>query len=60
MAFKQEEILWCYDYDDKQAVCVFSFRSNSDDGVRSNYDRHDIKILSMQDDGSMDFWCMDI
>lgn len=23
--------------------------------MRSNYDRHDIKILSMQDDGSMDF-----
>ena len=55
VAFKTGGDLWCYDYDDKQAVCVFSFRSNSDDGVRSGYDRHDIKILSMQDDGAMDF-----
>ena len=54
VAFKTGGDLWCYDYDDKQAVCVFSFRSNSDDGVRSNYDRHDIKICQ-QDDGSMDF-----
>ena len=55
LAFKTGGNLWCYDYDGKKAVRVFTFQSNSDDGIRSGYNEHDVKILSVQDDGSVDF-----
>ena len=55
IAFKSNRELWCYDQEDRIAVSVFSFRSGTDDGVRANYDRHDIKILSMDDGGVLDF-----
>ena len=55
IAFKSNRELWCYDQEDRVAVSVFSFRSGTDDGVRSNYGKHDIKILSMEDTGILDF-----
>mgnify|MGYP000349792331 CR=1 FL=1 len=33
----------------------FTFDSSKDDGIRSRYDRHDVKILSVQEDGTVDF-----
>ncbi len=36
-------------------VRVFTFDSSRDDGVRSNYNKHDVKILSVQDNGTVDF-----
>ncbi len=54
IAFKSDRELWCYDQEDRIAVSVFSFRSGTDDGVRSNYDKHDIKILSLSDRGVLD------
>lgn len=56
IAFKTSQGLWCYDQSKYgRAVNIFSYRSNQDDGVRSNYDRHDIKILSVSDQGDVDF-----
>lgn len=55
LAFKTGGNLWYYDYEDKKAVCVFTFQSNSDDGIRSDYRKHDVKIMSVLDDGSVDF-----
>lgn len=55
IAFKTNRELWCYDQEERVAVSVFSFRSGSDDGVRSNYGAHDIKILSLEDSGRLDF-----
>lgn len=55
LSFQTGGDLWCYDYEDKKAVCIFSFKSNVDDGVRSGYNKHDVKIMSVQDDGSVDF-----
>ena len=47
--------LWSYDQKEERAVKIFSFRSGEDDGLRSGYDQHDIKILSISDDGDVDF-----
>lgn len=47
--------LWSYDPADRRAVKVFSFRDDDSADVRSNYDHHDIRILSVEDDGDMDF-----
>lgn len=55
LGFVANRDLWCYDQSEGKAVKVFSFRSGTDDGVRSNYKQHDIKILSVQDNGNVDF-----
>ena len=55
IAFKSNRELWCYDQEEHIAVSVFSFRSGTDDGVRADYDKHDIKILSISDEGLTDF-----
>ena len=47
--------LWSYDQKEERAVKIFSFRSGEDDGLRSGYDQHDIKILSISDSGDVDF-----
>ena len=47
--------LWTYDQKQSHAVKVFSFRSGKDDGLRSGYNQHDIKILSVSDNGDVDF-----
>lgn len=47
--------LWTYDQDQNHGVKVFSFRSGEDDGLRSSYNQHDIKILSVKDNGDVDF-----
>lgn len=55
IAFKTDKELWCYDQVNKKAVNVFSFRSREDDGVRSGWRDHDIKILGVSDNGTIDF-----
>lgn len=56
IAFKTSQGLWLYDQSKNgRAINIFSYRSNQDDGVRSNYDQHDIKILSVSDKGDVDF-----
>lgn len=55
IAFVSNRDLWTYDQHDGDAVRVFSFRSGTDDGIRSSFDRNNCKILSVEDDGSVDF-----
>lgn len=49
--------LWCYDQnkDETRAVKLFSFRSGSDESGRSSYDQHDIRIVSVSDEGDVTF-----
>ena len=53
-AFKAGKELWLYDRTKKSATNIFSFRSESD-YIRAGYDKHDIKILSVDDAGNVDF-----
>lgn len=57
MGFVFNRDLWCYDQDkdESKAVKLFSFRSSSDESGRSNYDQHDIRIVSVSDEGDVEF-----
>ncbi|MEY8354183.1 hypothetical protein AALB39_12595 [Lachnospiraceae bacterium 54-53] len=55
LAYVVNRDLWTYDQNQNHAVKVFSFRSGEDDGLRSGYNQHDIKILSVGDNGDVDF-----
>ena len=55
LAYRVNRDLWSYDPADRRAVKVFSFRDDDSADVRSNYDHHDTRILSVEDDGDMDF-----
>lgn len=54
IAFKSGRELWLYDQQGKKAVNVFSFRSEND-VLRADYNKHDIRILSADDEGDIDF-----
>lgn len=54
IAFKSGRELWIYDQNNKDAVNVFTFRSENDT-LRADNDDHDIKILSLNDEGVLDF-----
>lgn len=47
--------LWSFDAGERRAVKIFSFRSDDRNDVRSNYDHHDVRILSVSDNGDVDF-----
>lgn len=53
VGFVQNGQLWCYDTAQNKLSLVFGFRQNED--VRSNYGAHEIRILNIEDSGSMDF-----
>ncbi len=55
IAFTVNGNLWCYDKKENKLSCVFSFLSEEDDGVRSSFNQHGIKILNISDSGSLDF-----
>lgn len=55
LAYVVNRDLWAFDQNREHAVKVFSFRSGEDDGLRSGYNQHDIKILSVKDNGDVDF-----
>ena len=55
IAFSVNGNLWCYDEKENRLSCVFSFMSQEDDGARSDFDQHGIKILTLSDDGTLDF-----
>lgn len=55
IAFKADRELWCYDQKGNNIVKIFTFKSGKDDQVRSGYDQHDIRILSTQDNGNVNF-----
>ncbi len=55
LAYVVNRDLWTFDQNKEHGVKVFSFRSGGDDGLRSDYNQHDIKILSVSDNGDVDF-----
>lgn len=55
-AFVQEGDLWSYNCNSNQMSKVFSFRSDKGEPeTRENYDQHDIRIVSVDESGNMDF-----
>ena len=54
IVFKVNKELWSYDQTAKRAVNIFSFRSEQDT-LRANYDKHNIKILEVDNEGNVDF-----
>lgn len=54
IAYRAGRELWTYDQKNAHAVKVFSFRGKNGD-VRENDSRHDTRILSVGDDGSIEF-----
>lgn len=54
IAYRAGRELWTYDQKNGHAVKVFSFRGKSED-VRENDSRHDTRILSVGDDGNIEF-----
>lgn len=55
-AFVQEGDLWSYNQNTNQIVKAFSFRSDAEEiDSRENYDQHGIRIVSIDEGGSIDF-----
>lgn len=55
IAFVQEGELWCYNRTGNSMVQVYSFRGPEGIDVRENWDQHDIKIVRVDEAGSIDF-----
>ncbi len=55
LAFVFNRELWLYDQNDNQAAKLFSFRLEGDSTGRSDYNRHDIRILTVDDSGNVIF-----
>ncbi|MCD8120878.1 MAG: C39 family peptidase [Clostridiales bacterium] len=54
-AWRVNRDLWTFDSAGRRAVKVFSFRGETASDVRNSDARHDVKILSVDDDGDLDF-----
>lgn len=54
-AFIQEGALWTYAPDTGKFVDVFDFRRNAKGDFRDSRMEHDIKLLSIDDEGNLDF-----
>lgn len=55
IAFVQEGELWSYDRINNSIAQVFSFRSTEGMNSRENWDQHDIKIVRVDEAGSISF-----
>ncbi len=55
VAFVQEGELWCYNSNENSISRVFSFRSLEGLDTRSDWNNHSIKIMSVDEAGSVDF-----
>lgn len=55
VAFVRNRELWYYNIVENKAVQVFSFRQEDSEDLRELYDQHNIRVLTMDDDGSIDF-----
>ena len=53
--FVQERSLYSYDAYTDSLACVYSFRDKENDDVRTSYKMHNIKILYVEDTGSIYF-----
>lgn len=55
IAFVQEGELWCYNRTSNAMAQVYSFRGPEGIDVRENWNQHDIKIVRVDEAGSIDF-----
>ncbi len=55
VSFVQGGELWCYNQTGSQLSRVFSFMGNEGIDERENYREHDIRIINIDETGSMDF-----
>ncbi len=55
VAFVFNRDLWLYDQTESAAVKLFSFRDETDTSGRSGLDRHGVEILSVGNEGDVDF-----
>lgn len=55
IAFVQEGELWCFDRLSSKIVQVFSFRGREGIDARENWNQHDIRIVDVDEAGSVDF-----
>ncbi|MCD7709474.1 MAG: hypothetical protein LUI02_06340 [Clostridiales bacterium] len=55
IAFVQEGELWCFDRINGRIAQVYSYRSAEGIDARENWDQHDIKIVRVDEAGSVDF-----
>lgn len=54
-AFVRNRELWSYDREENTMTRVFSFRSDKSTDLMELYDAHNIKLLSLNQNGDMDF-----
>lgn len=54
-AFTAGGELWCYDSTDNVNTRIFSYGNAAEDDPRKSGKNHEIKILTVQDDGQVDF-----
>lgn len=55
IAFVQNGSLYAYRAADSRAIRIFSFFGKGDDDIRNRFDEHDIKILSVDETGNVQF-----
>lgn len=55
LAFVRNKELWFYDLENNKITKVFSFRSDNKDYLRELYDQHDIRVLTMDEEGNLNF-----
>ncbi len=55
ICFVQEGELWCYNLNNNELACVFSFSDSGVRDVRKNWNEHDIKIVTIDEAGSVEF-----
>lgn len=55
VSFVQEGELWNYNQNTGQIAKVFSFAGDDELDARESYDQHDIKIVKVDESGSVDF-----
>ncbi len=55
VSFVQGRDLWTYNKDEDELSLVFSFANREGHDVRSRYDQHAVRIISMDEDGSTAF-----
>ncbi len=53
--FVKDHSLWSYDAKSNTMALVFSFSSDTDGSNRSSFDHHDIEVVKVGDDGTIDF-----
>lgn len=55
IAFVTAGELWSYSVTENTMYRVFSFRGDGTDYIRAGYDQHDIRVISIDEQGNMDF-----